>query len=319
MERIFDPWSLVYLGLGAAGAFVFCLLVRLAKGDGSSCWKRPLEAAILTFVGGLLARVVVGAFLAGANDSPGSVVAVGWAFLLWPGAINTIPWLLGKPLPIDADTLVWIATGVGCFTGMMDGLWRTRDWTDIKALGVVGFVTDVTWGLAGTTNSCLLHLVNLLGLVWSDHSDDDRQGAHRYKSGFRFLPTYAFTQGSVMSNMGERGPDTPLYRHEKLHVWQNRLAGPFFVLTYLGWMALLFIPSFIGGLVIQGASLGKTIMWWTYMNNPWEVWAYEKNNPESRRDALPSIQWSIGKVLAVAIPFYLACLGAGGAVLWQVW
>lgn len=319
MDRLFDPWQFLVLGLLAVGAFLFTIIVRAAKGDGSACWKRAVEAAALTFVGGFLSRVLVGGLLAGADDAPAAVVATGWAFLLWPGAINTIPWLIGEPLPISPEAMLWIAMGVGSFTGMMDGLWRTRDWKDAKTLGVVGFVLDVTWGMAGSTNACLLHLVNLFGLVWSDHSDDDRLGAHRYKAGFAFMPGYAFTQGSVMSNMGTHGPGSALYSHEKLHVWQNRLAGPLFVLTYLGWMAVFILPSFIAGLIISGASLGKTIMWWCYMNNPWEVWAYEANNPGNRRDPLGSIQWSMAIVLLIGIPFYLACIAGFVATIATAW
>jgi hypothetical protein len=320
MERMLrDPWYLLFLGVFMVGAFVFTMIVRAVKGDGGSCWKRALEAAILSFVGGFLSRLLISCLLAGADDSPAAVVAVGWGFFLWPGAINTIPWLMGKDLVISVESHLYLAMAVGCLTGMMDGLWRTRDWTDVKGSGVLGFLMDVTWGLAGATNGCLLHGVNVFGLVWSDHSDDDRQGAHRYRSGFAMKSGYAFTQGEVMSNMSGHSPGSDLYNHEKLHVWQNRLAGPLFTLTYLGWMAVMFIPSLIAGAAIQGATVGETIFWWCYMDNPWEVWAYEANNPSSRRHSLSKIRWSIGVVWGVAVPFYLAVLAGVVAMVACVW
>src|SRR5262249_18431443 len=133
-------------------------------------------------------------------------MSVGWAFFLWPGVIDTIPNLFGKQLLTVPGALLWIATGVGAFAGIVDGFWRIHDW---KGLGWLEFPLDVTWGLAGTTNGCLIHLVNI---GWGKHADDARTGSHRYESGFCFKGGYAFTQGAVMSSLAD-APGTDLYRH----------------------------------------------------------------------------------------------------------
>ena len=54
---------------------------------------------------------------------------------------------------------------------------------------------------------------------------------------------FAVTLGSVMSNVPMHAGE--LLRHERQHVLQNRLFGPLYTLTYLGWMALML--SLFGG------------------------------------------------------------------------
>lgn len=83
---------------------------------------------------------------------------------------------------------------MGYFAGLMDGMWWIHDW---KGPGVLTFLLDYIWGLAGTTIGALLHLVDLF---WGDHVDEPRHGAHRYESGFRFKANYAVTLGSVLSD-----------------------------------------------------------------------------------------------------------------------
>src|SRR2546422_1026518 len=79
-----------------------------------------------------------------------------------------------------------------------------------------------TWGLAGSAQGALLHLVNF---SWGNHVvGETRTDAHRYQSGFAVQSGFAFTQGAVMSsNTSPKG--APLYNHENTHVFQNRLFG----------------------------------------------------------------------------------------------
>jgi hypothetical protein len=122
------------------------------------------------------------------------------------------------------------------------------------------------------------------------------------------MSTYAFTQGSVMSNL-PNGPGDNLYSHEYTHVWQNRCFGPMYTLTYLAWMLVWLIPGLIAGAIVDGFSGAfHGIMDWCYFNNPWETWGYKVQGAD--RKAFESVKrkslvWSPGVVLGFSIPFFL--------------
>lgn len=308
--QIFDGFALLFLGLLALAAFIVASIVGAVKREGVKALLRGLEAALLAFLGGLLARSFIGLLLAAADESPAAGLALGWGFFLWPGAVDTVAALFGEQVLTTSAALLWLATVVGGLTGLMDGLWRIHRWA---GLGVLSFLLDVTWGLAGSFNGCLLQLVNF---AWARHADEPRKDAHRYQSGFRFKTDYAFTQGAVMSNMGNHRPGSGLFAHERTHVWQNRVFGPLFTLTYLGWMVLMFLPGLIVG-AAKGVGAGSGIEQWCYYNNPWEAWAYRVGaGPRSR---FGTLVWSDLLVLVVSIPFFIGALAAAVATFATVW
>lgn len=286
MERIFALEAILgALAFGVLGA-VIALIVRLVKGDGARALLRALETFLLATFGAFLARTFISLMLSAGGDSEAAVALTSLFFFIWPGVVNLISWPFGEPV-IGVQALLWIALVVGGLVGLFDGLWATHKWL---GLGVPEFLLDVTWGLGGATNAVLLHLINF---AWARHADDSadewsggvqetRKGAHRYELGFALKPGFVFAQGNVMSNSGNYNPTTDLFRHETIHVWQNRLLGPFFWFSYFGWMALTFIPALIAGLVDQAKRVGDAIQWWTYFNNPWEVMAYGIANPSDR-------------------------------------
>lgn len=236
-----------------------------------------LEAVALAAAGAVLAGGFIGLVLDFAGDSPMAVTLTGLLFLVWPGVANLIGMAFGAP-PIDREALVWIAAAVGALTGLFDGVWSVHHW---RRFGVVSFLLDTTWGLAGSANAALLHLVNLR---WGRHSSGDverRRGAHRYQSGFAPGRGFAFTLGSVMSNTGRHGPDSELFAHERIHVWQSRIAGPFFWFSYVGWMVIATPPALVVA-TLKRRPVGDVVQWWAYYNNPWEVMAYEAANPGVR-------------------------------------
>lgn len=270
----------------------------------ASLLLRCLEAAVLAPIGGFLADLFVGVLLAAAHDSPAACLTVGWALFLWPGAIDTLLGLLGAPPLFTPSVLLGTAAAVGAFAGMMDGVWRVHRWA---GPGMSWFLLDVTWGLAGTTNACVLHLVNI---PWGRHIDEPRAGAHRYHRGFFARRGYALTLGSVMSNLGPHTGD--LVRHERVHVLQNRLFGPFYTLTYVSWMATMFIPALIAG-TIRG-NPAATVERWCYLNNPWERWAFRHGG---WRD--PKALWGRHTFAVVAGLFFAAVAGLAGFVVQKVW
>jgi hypothetical protein len=247
------------------------------------------------------------------KESPsGAGLALGWFFFLWPGAVDIFA-KLGGAQPLTAPgPLLWIAAAVGASAGMMDGLWKIHKW---RGPGVLTFLVDMTWGLAGTTNGILFHLVNF---IWAGHTDDSCRGAHCYRSGFRFKSGFAVTQGSVMSNMGSgTSTSSGLFRHENTHVLQNRIFGPLFTLTYLGWMAILFIPGLIAGAVKQNASVGAGIERFCYYNNPWEAWAYRVG--AGPRPTSQPLVWSDLVVLLVSIPFIAGVVALMVLIVVKAW
>ena len=278
MERIFSLEAILgSLAFGVVGA-VLALIVRLAKGDGASSLWRMLETFLTATFGAFLARTFISIMLSIGHDSDAAITVTSFLFFIWPGVVNLISLPFGHPV-IGIDALLWIALVVGGLIGTFDGLWATHKWL---GLGVPAFLLDVTWGLGGNTNGALMHLVNF---AWGDHGDsatEIRHDAHRYESGFRIRTGFAFTQGAVMSNMGTDGTSSKLFKHESIHIWQNRILGPFFWFSYVGWMGLTLIPALIAGLIDSGRRVGDAIMWWTYFDNPWEVMAYGIANPTGR-------------------------------------
>ncbi|MGH9879963.1 MAG: hypothetical protein ACRD6N_00905 [Pyrinomonadaceae bacterium] len=273
---------------------------------------RGLEALLLAVIGGLLARLFVALLLSWGGDSPAAHIAVGWGFFIVPGAVDTIAWLATGEVATSADFLVWMATAVGAFTGLMNGFWRIHDW---KGVGWLAFPLDVTWGLAGATTGSLLHLINF---AWAGHADETRYDAHRYLSGARLKsnPTpFALTQGPVMSSLRD-GPGIPLYHHERTHVWQNRVFGPLFSLSYLGWMALWVIPAAIAAIVTKDKEAFDS---WCYFNNPWETWAYLVGAGPRTGPGRPKLVWGDLVILLLSIPFFGGFISLFIWIVLQVW
>src|SRR5262245_18906167 len=314
-ERIFDPAAMLILaGFTVAGFMIGAIIGAVKRESGAAPFVRGAEAAVLAFLGGLIARAFISILLGTAKDSPGAGLAVGWGFFLIPGIVDTIPFFLDTRILTKPEVLLMFATIVGAFSAMMNGLWRIYDW---RGLGWLSFPLDVTWALAGNTIGCLVHLINF---TWGKHGEEIRLNAHRYKRGFRLKGDdtgapdtdenqqrgYAFTQGAVMSNLAEK-PGDDLYRHEKTHVWQGRAFGPMFTLTYMGWMAVWAIPGLIAGAIVK-AGIFQGAEKWCYFDNPWETWAYAVQKLDRADLADTSEQkrliWRAIFVILWAIPFF---------------
>jgi hypothetical protein len=313
LARLFPRPVLTVLCIGAGAAFVIGLIGAILRSDSTgNVFLSAVEAMVLAFVGGLVARSFISSLLWTGRDAPNVSFVLGWAFFLWPGVIDTIPRLLGKQYATRPAALLWIATSVGTFTGMMDGLWQTHQWV---GPGVVAFALDETWGLAGSAQGDLLHLVNF---TWGDHVvGETRTDAHRYKSGFAVKSGFAFTQGAVMSS-NKTPVGMPLFAHENTHVWQNRLFGPFFTLTYIAWLIVFFIPGLIYGLA-SGAGAGAGIQSFSYFSNPWEAWAYAVQGVNRASLAPGTGIWSDLAVGIVSVIFFSLFLAGAVWIVYRVW
>jgi hypothetical protein len=315
IARVFDLWGLVIVVTIALIGFLIPVILGAIRNE--SGLLRGIEAAILAVLGGLLARGFISILLGSANDSAGAGLAVGWGFFLVPGLVDTVA---GHPVLTTPENLLLFGTIVGGFTGMMAGIYQIYDWV---GLGLLAFPLDVTWALAGATVGCLLHVINI---GWGDHGDETRENAHRYASGFglRYNPPYAFTQGAVMSNLAE-APGGNLYRHEKTHVWQSRVFGPMYTLTYVAWMVIWVIPAVIAGIVVKGASgiiAGPNN--WCYFNNPWETWAYAvqgaaRTDIDGVDEGDQKMIWPAKFVIAWSVPFFAIATTLAVLAVISVW
>ena len=280
--------------------------------DRPSAMGTAAEMAFLTLFGGFVARAFVGTLLEASEGTRGVRLLLGWAFGGIPGIVDTIAVPFDAEPLTNASVLLAIVTAVGAFTGWMAGLHRIYDW---KGAGVGQFLGDVVWGLAGSTSGALLALFNVF---IGEHAGDRRTGAHRYRTGFRLFSGSAFTQGNVMSAVPDG--DT-VEAHERVHVFQNRLFGPLFALTYIAWMGVWLLPSLVAALVKWNPDF---IVGWCYRSNPWELWAFgiqsDEYGSEIRREGdWAKVTLSDGAVIGFSIPFFiLAAVGLGAAVtvLW---
>jgi hypothetical protein len=316
ISSVFAVQTLVFLlaaGLVAFGVGLSVGQVTLHDTTGAALW-RATEAAILAVVGGLLARTLIALLLSTAKNPTGAQIIVGWGFFVVPGLVDSVARIFTGDVVTTPGFLLWLAMIIGAFTGMMNGLWQIHDW---KGIGWLAFPLDVTWGLAGATTGMLMHLINA---IITNHAPEIRYEAHRYEGGVRLKPTFALTQGAVMSNLTDapspagQSHDT-LYYHERTHVWQNRIFGPLFTLGSLLWMGIMSIPATIGAIALKNIHTFESMC---YYNSPWETWAYIVGaGPRTGRtdDSNRPIPWIWGNltVLAIAIPFFL------GAISLLVW
>jgi hypothetical protein len=341
MDRLFD----IPILLGIFGGSIVAGALGLAVGltyQPTTAAKRALEAMAVAFLGGFLAHAAVAIVLDLGDDSEGAALLAGWAFFGIPGLIDTILAGLGglglidgDPFLTQPDRLLGLAAIVGTTAGALHGAYRIYDW---KGPGVPQFVTDVTWGLIGTTFGTLLNLWNCFaGTRLLPRSEDDvagmkgeRRGATVFTEGFATADI--LTQGATISNLevgveSADGGESSDFVHEKTHVFQNRMFGPFFTLTYAAWMVVWFLPALI---VDNRMKDGKErVMGWCYFANPWEVWGYHNDSDREEeiraatgnhadvdvRTSNAKSTWSTTTVLAVAIPFYVFLgLAMGAAV-----
>lgn len=320
IEQYFPKSVRYFLAIFAGAALLVGIVGAVLRKDGAgNVVLSGLEAAILAALGGFIARSFIRVLLQLGRDSDLAAFVIGWGFFLWPGLVDAVPYFFfKKQYATRPAVLLWIALSVGSFTGMMDGMWQTHNWV---GAGVPAFVLDETWGLAGTTNGDLLHIVNF---TWGDHAvGETRTDAHRYNKGFAVKPPFAFTQGAVMSSLDD-DKDQPLYAHENTHVWQNRLVGPLYVLSYIGWMLIFLIPGLFAGLITrQGAGNGITA--YSYFNNPWEAMGYDVQDSKgggSRASVSgldTSIIWSDTAVYIIGAIYFAAFLAFAVYVVYRTW
>ncbi len=129
-----------------------------------------------------------------------------------------------------------------------------------------------------------------------------RKNRHVFARGFALKRGFANTQGPVISNAG-LGRDEPLEnrhnlieRHEGLHIWQQRWFGPLHPLIYVVWGVVGVVVGTVYGLFSRqrrasGVRIGKLVETAAYYDNPFEYWAYKRDERWETNSAHTALKW----------------------------
>src|SRR5690349_4423123 len=99
VERLFPRQVLVFLGIFAgASVFIGIIGAALRHDDAANVFLSGVEAGVLAFVGGLLARSFISLLLWLRADDEGWSFLLGWAFFVWPGLFDLVARLFGGRL-----------------------------------------------------------------------------------------------------------------------------------------------------------------------------------------------------------------------------
>ncbi len=255
--------ALIATGVAFGVGFVAGLIYGLSNGQGWGSLMTALETALLTTVG------------------------------MWLGAVTgaLAGFAIGGPTGAIIGAIVGGA--MGGMNGLISGMTGIYDWSSWK--GWAAFLSDSTWGLVGTSLGNMVHVANLF---WPDtryrYDLSHRQNRHVYEGGVKIRDRSAFAQGNVISNAEKTGTTVDvsfLNNHEMLHVWQGRIFGPLFQVTYVVWA--------IGGLIVGTAvwltdtdqDWGSLVETAAYYDNPFEYWAYKNDHKWPPARANPTLTW----------------------------
>ena len=329
LARALDPnWLLLGFAFGVVVALVTMIYVAVTDKAQREFILKLFEAIIATAVCAILARAFLSVLVSLGGDR-WEAVALCWHLFLGVFAliVDVIAIFIGAETAFSPEPLLWGAFIAGGILGLYDGLYRTRDWF---GWGIPTLILDVTWGLALTAHGSFMLVFNRF---FGKREGSPRENEHLFSSGFRILPSYAFTQGAVISNwtVGQ----AKLLEHERIHVLQNRIFGPLFLFYYVFWLipfgALGLLTDIIGSLAglevlddhgnKRPITFGDALMWYPYYNNPWEFWAYQYGGHRDPAQ-LKRLRWPgyviIGlAVVTVPIALYLLYTIVSAAYGWS--
>lgn len=207
-------------------------------------------------------------------------------------AATALGWFVGGLVhPIVGLVMAIIAALNGAISG-----WRqVYAWRSIR--GWIAFVLDSTWGTLSVGVGQLVHVIGTLkGSPGFEPKLSRRQNCHVYRRGFTFKPGFALTVGNVISGAGD--VDVPrrcklITDHEAVHVWQARWFGP----LYLPFYGLWSLFGIIGGLFVwlrsgRKEKLGRAVESCSYYLNPYEWWAYSRDDLWPPPGKIKGVGWS---------------------------
>lgn len=186
------------------------------------------------------------------------------------------------------------AAVVGGLNGYISGRRGIYAWNTPKGVGA--FALDSTWALATTMAGLAAHTVSAArGDAGFSDALSRRQNRHVYARGFQPRRGFATTLGNVVSGAGDVNVPRRVKLvtdHEDVHVWQARTFGPLYPVLYAGWAA----GGAIGGAALWASrgrteSLGKLVESCAYYLNPFEYWAYSRDDHWPPRGKVAEVGW----------------------------
>jgi hypothetical protein len=205
----------------------------------------------------------------------------------------------GAALGAGAGSLVKLtapAAVVGGLNGVLAGARQIYAWR--RPSGALAFALDSTWALPMTAAALVPHAVAGLqgrraGYVAALSERADR---HVYARGLRVRRGFAITIGNVVNGAGDAAGSPRRARlvtdHEHVHVWQARWLGPLYPVLYVGWT----IGAGLAGAAIWAARrrhdpFVKVVETCAYYLNPFEWWAYSRDDQWPPAGAVAGLGW----------------------------
>ena len=218
------------------------------------------------------------------------------------GALGAgLAWAVLSPFGTWTPGLVAAGAVVGGLNGLVSGVAGIYEWRVVR--GWLCFVLDSTWGLPGVAAGVLLHAANVLHPNPSYLAGMSRRAnRHVYEGGYSARPGFALALGNVVSgaggSVGLRGDSERVVRrrklvevHESAHLFQNRLLGPLYTLGYLAWMTAAGGVGLFVSLARDRKHLWSVVETFAYYDNPFEYWAYRKDDYWPPVGAHPRYVW----------------------------
>jgi hypothetical protein len=170
---------------------------------------------------------------------------------------------------------------VAGLNGAISGARGVYDWRSPK--GALAFVLDSTWASPMTFAGLVAHAGGVLRrrAAYSPGLSR-RQNRHVYGRGLQLRPGFATTFGNVVCGAGDVSHARRaklVTDHEDVHVWQGRWFGPLYPALYVGWM----VAGGAAGAVVwatrrRGDRFGRVVESCAYYLNPFEWWAYSRDD-----------------------------------------
>lgn len=188
-------------------------------------------------------------------------------------------WTCGRLFHPSVGLAMAVVAGVN---GALSGWRQVYAWRNAR--GLTAFILDSTWATMPVGAGFGAHAVALTSKDRGgfEPSLSRRQNRHVYRGGAHFQTGFALTIGNVISSAGDLTRQRRrklITDHETVHIWQARWFGPFYLVLYVGWTGL----GAIGGVALwlrrgRREPLGKLVESCSYYLNPFEWWAYSRDN-----------------------------------------
>jgi hypothetical protein len=194
--------------------------------------------------------------------------------------------------------LAWPAAAIGAVNGAISGARRIYQWRGFT--GPVALILDSTWALPMTAGALAAH-----GVAFAQRGQggfirvlSERANRHVYARGVRLRKGFVITIGNTVNGAGDHATTSPrrhrlITDHEDVHVWQARWWGPLFPLLYVGWT----ITGGVAGAAIwamrrRDERFTKVVETCSYYLNPFEWWAYSRDDHWPPSEKVPGLGWA---------------------------